>query len=57
LAITWHLSLDETTTRADVELLWKIFAPTARPCPTFERIRKARIEPLIPRHCAAPAPT
>jgi glycine dehydrogenase len=35
------MSLDETTTRADVELLWKIFAKTARPCPRSPRLKKA----------------
>ncbi|MFT3811792.1 MAG: aminomethyl-transferring glycine dehydrogenase [Acidovorax sp.] len=30
------ISLDETTTRADVELLWKIFAQDGQPLPTIE---------------------
>ncbi|BCN39039.1 glycine dehydrogenase (decarboxylating) [Alicycliphilus denitrificans] len=30
------ISLDETTTRADIELLWKIFANDGQPLPTIE---------------------
>jgi glycine dehydrogenase len=41
------ISLDETTTRADLALLWDVFAPAARPLPTVEALRKG-IEPMIP---------
>lgn len=41
------ISLDETTTRADVELLWKVFAQEGRPLPSFAAYEKG-IEPLIP---------
>jgi glycine dehydrogenase len=45
------LSLDETTTRADVELLWSIFAGDnaggTKPLPNFAQFEKG-IEPLIP---------
>jgi glycine dehydrogenase len=40
------ISLDETTTRADVELLWSIFA-NGKPQPSFAQFEKG-IEPLIP---------
>jgi glycine dehydrogenase len=40
------ISLDETTTRADVELLWSIFA-NGKPIPSFAQFEKG-IEPLIP---------
>jgi glycine dehydrogenase len=40
------VSLDETTTRADVELLWRIFAD-GQPTPDFAQFEKG-IEPLIP---------
>jgi glycine dehydrogenase len=40
------ISLDETTTRADVELLWGIFAD-GKPLPSFAQFEKG-IEPLIP---------
>ncbi len=40
------ISLDETTTRADVELLWSIFAD-GKPTPNFAQFEKG-IEPLIP---------
>jgi hypothetical protein len=43
-----RMSLDETTTRADVELLlWKIFAKDGQALPTFAAFEKG-IEPLIP---------
>lgn len=41
------ISLDETTTRADVELLWKIFARDGQALPTFDAFEKG-VEPLIP---------
>jgi glycine dehydrogenase len=40
------MSLDETTTRADVELLWSIFA-NGKAIPSFTQFEKG-IEPLIP---------
>ncbi len=42
------ISLDETTTRADVELLWKIFAQDGQALPTFADYAEAGVEPLIP---------
>lgn len=41
------ISLDETTTRADVELLWKIFARDGQTLPSFAAFEKG-VEPLIP---------
>ncbi len=41
------ISLDETTTRADVELLWKIFARDGQVLPSFTAFEKG-VEPLIP---------
>ncbi|MFG0609181.1 aminomethyl-transferring glycine dehydrogenase [Delftia sp. WSY_14] len=41
------ISLDETTTRADVELLWKIFARDGQALPSFTAFEKGA-EPLIP---------
>jgi glycine dehydrogenase len=41
------ITLDETTTRADVELLWKIFAKDGQALPSFDAFEKG-IEPLIP---------
>jgi glycine dehydrogenase len=41
------ITLDETTTRADVELLWKIFAKDDQALPRFDAFEKG-IEPLIP---------
>ena len=41
------ISLDETTTRADIELLWKIFAKDGQALPTFDAFEKG-VEPLIP---------
>ncbi len=40
------ISLDETTTREDIQLLWTIFA-NGKPTPSFDRFEKG-IEPLIP---------
>jgi glycine dehydrogenase len=49
--IAWEsylcMSLDETTTRADVELLWTVFARDGQALPTFDAFEKG-IEPLIP---------
>ncbi|SFE99047.1 aminomethyl-transferring glycine dehydrogenase [Paracidovorax wautersii] len=42
------ISLDETTTRADVELLWKIFAQDGQTLPTFADYAEAGVEALIP---------
>jgi glycine dehydrogenase len=42
------MSLDETTTRADVELLWKIFAKPGQAVPTFAPFEKG-VEPAIPQ--------
>jgi glycine dehydrogenase len=41
------ISLDETTTRDDVVLLWKIFAADGQPAPDFSRL-EAGVEPMIP---------
>ena len=41
------ISLDESTTRADVELLWEIFAKDGQALPSFDAF-EAGIEPLIP---------
>ena len=41
------ISLDETTTRADIELLWKVFAKDGQALPTFDAFEKG-VEPLIP---------
>ena len=41
------ISLDETTTRADVELLWKVFAQDAQALPDFAAFEQG-VEPLIP---------
>ncbi|GKS95864.1 aminomethyl-transferring glycine dehydrogenase [Acidovorax sp. SUPP2825] len=41
------ISLDETTTRADIELLWKVFARDGQALPTFAAFEKG-VEPLIP---------
>ena len=42
------ISLDETTTREDVALLWQIFAGDGQPLPDFSRFEQG-IEPLIPQ--------
>lgn len=41
------ISLDETTTRADIELMWKIFAKDGQALPTFDAFENG-VEPLIP---------
>src|SRR3990167_2679287 len=41
------ISLDETTTRADIELLWKVFAQDGQALPTFDAFEKG-MELLIP---------
>ncbi len=41
------LSLDETTTRADVELLWQVFAKDGQTLPSFAEFEKG-MEPMIP---------
>ncbi|MEZ5717451.1 MAG: aminomethyl-transferring glycine dehydrogenase [Burkholderiaceae bacterium] len=41
------ISLDETTTREDIALLWKIFAKDGQALPTFDSFEKG-MEPLIP---------
>lgn len=41
------ISLDETTTRADIELLWKVFAKDGQPLPTFDAFENG-VESLIP---------
>jgi len=46
-AHTIGITLDETTTRADVHLLWKLFAPANHALPTWSNFEKG-IEPLIP---------
>jgi glycine dehydrogenase len=53
------LSLDETTSRADVELLWSIFAGDnasgGKPLPNFAQYEKG-IEPLIPHSLRRTSP-
>jgi len=44
---TLGISLDETTTRDDVLMLWRLFAPAQLPLPDLARFEKG-IEPLIP---------
>jgi len=41
------ISLDETTTRADIELLWRVFASEGRSIPSIE-VLASNIELLIP---------
>ncbi len=41
------ISLDETTTRDDIQLLWSLFVKPGQALPDFERFEKG-IEPLIP---------
>ncbi|MBT2332428.1 aminomethyl-transferring glycine dehydrogenase [Variovorax paradoxus] len=41
------VSLDETTTRADVETLWALFVPAGTPMPRFDDLA-ANATPLIP---------
>lgn len=45
------ISLDETTTRADIELLWKVFARDGQPLPTIEAM-DAGAPSLIPETLA-----
>lgn len=42
------ISLDETATRTDVELLWRLFAHPGQALPSFDDFEKG-IEPLIPQ--------
>ncbi len=49
------ISLDETTTRADVALIWKIFAKEGQALPVFTEFEKG-IEPLIPRELRRASP-
>jgi glycine dehydrogenase len=53
------LSLDETTSRADVELIWSIFAGNnasgGKPLPNFAQYEKG-IEPLIPHSLRRTSP-
>ncbi|KQT13595.1 aminomethyl-transferring glycine dehydrogenase [Ramlibacter sp. Leaf400] len=42
------ISLDETTTRAEIELLWKVFAQDGQALPSVADYEKG-IEPLIPQ--------
>jgi len=42
------ISLDETTTRDDIALLWKIFAHEGQALPSFAAFEKG-VEPLIPQ--------
>ena len=46
---TIGISLDETTTREDVQLLWQLFAPAQHPLPAWSTFEKG-IEPLIPEN-------
>ncbi len=41
------ISLDETTTRSDIELLWKIFAKNGQATPSFDAFESG-VESLIP---------
>jgi len=41
------IALDETTTRADVQALWQVFAQPGQALPSFEAFEKG-VEPLIP---------
>ncbi|WP_027997087.1 aminomethyl-transferring glycine dehydrogenase [Simplicispira psychrophila] len=41
------IALDETTTRADIALLWQIFAAEGQTLPTFEAFERG-VKPLIP---------
>ncbi len=51
LKLSWgqyaSMSLDETTTRDDIALLWSVFAQDGQAMPTFDAFEKG-IEPLIP---------
>ncbi|EER61123.1 glycine dehydrogenase [Acidovorax delafieldii 2AN] len=46
------ISLDETTTRADIELVWKIFAKDGQALPTVEAMDAAGEPSLIPHGLA-----
>ena len=46
------ISLDETTTRADIELLWKIFAKDGQALPSIEAMDAAGAPSLIPEGLA-----
>ena len=41
------ITLDETTTREDIAVLWRVFAAPGQALPTFEAFEKG-VEPLIP---------
>ena len=51
LKLSWgqyvSMSLDETTTRDDIALLWSVFAKDGQALPSFDAFEKG-IEPLIP---------
>ncbi len=51
LKLSWgqyvSMSLDETTTRDDVALLWSVFAQDGQALPSFDAFEKG-VEPLIP---------
>ncbi|MFW5329162.1 aminomethyl-transferring glycine dehydrogenase [Hydrogenophaga sp. ZJX-1] len=51
LRLSWgqyvSMSLDETTTREDIALLWSVFATDGQALPTFDTFEKG-VEPLIP---------
>ena len=51
LRLSWgqyvSLSLDETTTREDIALLWSVFAQDGQSLPSFDAFEKG-VEPLIP---------
>jgi glycine dehydrogenase len=49
------ITLDETTTRADVELIWSIFAKDGQALPTLDAFEKG-IEPLIPAELRRTSP-
>ena len=51
IRVVWEeyvgLSLDETTTRDDIQRLWEIFASSGQPLPSWEQFEKG-VAPLIP---------
>ena len=49
------ISLDETTTREDIESLWKVFATKDQALPTFAAFEKG-VEPLIPAELRRTSP-
>ncbi|MGD9774399.1 aminomethyl-transferring glycine dehydrogenase [Diaphorobacter sp.] len=53
---TLGISLDETTTRADIELLWKIFAKDGQALPTIEAMDAAGAPALFPDALARTSP-